>query len=264
MDVVCHAGALSAPWGRRDDFEATNVIGTVTVAEGCVRHAVRRLVYVSSPSVTFNGKDQVGLTEEAPLPARFTSVYSETKARAERYVRSLTPHIETVIIRPKALFGPGDTSLVPRLLTAARARRLPQIGNGRNLVDLTYIDNAVDGLLLALTAPAAAGQTYVLTNGESVELWAMVRALLRGLGLPPRLPRIPVPVAMAVAALMEGRSYVTGCEPRLTRYTVAVLARTQTYNIAAARRDLGYRPSISVEEGLERTLAALRSAPENR
>jgi nucleoside-diphosphate-sugar epimerase len=128
------------------------------------------------------------------------------------------------------------------------------VGDGHNRVDLTYVDNVVDALVLALTAPAA-GRTYTITNGEHVRLWDVVRDLLRHHGLPEQLRRVPLPVAHAAAALMELRAAVTGREPLLTRYTVAILARTQTYDICAARRGLGYAPRITVAEGVTRTLA---------
>ena len=160
-------------------------------------------------------------------------------------------------LRPKAVFGPGDTSLLPRLLAAARKGRLPQIGDGRNLVDLTYVDNVVHALLLALTAGAAVGGTYTITNGEHVPLWDLIKTVLQRLGIHANLRRLPYLVVYALAGLMELRATLFGGEPLLTRYTAAILAKTQTYNIEAARRDLGYAPLVSIPEGVERTLAEL-------
>ena len=165
--------------------------------------------------------------------------------------------LATVIVRPKAIFGPGDRALLPRLVAAARQGRLHQFGNGKNLVDLTYVDNVAHALHLALTAPAAVGRTYFITNDEHVPLWPAIRQLLARLGLPSQLRTMPLPVALAVAAVMEAQASWTGREPLLTRYSVGILARTQTYDITAARRDLGYAPIVSVAEGIERTLASL-------
>ncbi|HLJ54300.1 MAG TPA: NAD-dependent epimerase/dehydratase family protein, partial [Chthonomonadaceae bacterium] len=163
IDRVCHAGALSAPWGRRAEFQETNVVGTANVIAGCAAHDVRRLVYVSSPSAVFDGRDHAGVTERAPYPKRFASAYSESKKLAEDLVNAERDagagRLETVIVRPKAVFGPGDTSLLPRLLAAARRGRLPQIGSGANRVDLTYVDNVADALISALDSPASAGNT---------------------------------------------------------------------------------------------------------
>jgi nucleoside-diphosphate-sugar epimerase len=256
MQAVFHAGALSAAWGRSADFYAINVGGTEHVIAGCERHNVGRLVVVSSPSVLFNGRDQHLLTDAAPYPARFVSTYSATKKLAEDRVNTAIRHgLPALILRPKAIFGPGDTTLFPQLLRAARQGRLPQIGAGHNLVDLTYVGNVVQALLLALEAPSAVGNTYTITNDEHVALWEIIRTVLRRLSIPADLRRVPVGLALAIARLMETRARITGVEPLLTRYSVAVLARTQTYDIAAARRDLGYAPSISVAEGIDRTLA---------
>jgi 2-alkyl-3-oxoalkanoate reductase len=256
VDAVCHVGALSAPWGRRQDFYAINVSGTLHVINGCRKHKVRRLVAISSPAVVFDGKDIIEASEDAPYPRRFSSNYAWSKQQAEELLLSVSAPA-TVILRPKAVFGPGDQALLPRLIAAARVGRLPQIGNGRNLVDLTYVENVVYAIEQALVAPAAAGKIYTITNGEHVPLWELLRTVFRRLKLPTRLKPMPLGTMLAAASLMELQAALTGREPLLTRYSVAILARTQTYDIAAARRDLNYQPRISVAEGVERTLAEL-------
>jgi nucleoside-diphosphate-sugar epimerase len=258
MEVVQHAGALSAPWGPKADFYATNVGGTQAVIDGCKRYGVRRLIYISSPSVVFDGQDQHNLTETAPYPDIFVSEYSRTKKLGEDLVNAASGDVETVILRPKAIFGPGDRALLPRLLVTARTGRLPVIGDERNLVDLTYVENVVEAMRLAMMAEAAVGKTYHITNGEHALLWNLVRRILRELKLPPPRWRISLPAALAAAGAMEQVARITGREPTLTRYSALILARTQTYNIAAAKRDLGYHPIVSLEEGVERTLSALR------
>ena len=138
-------------------LRAINVGGTEHVIAGCVRHSVRRLIVVSSPSVLFNGRDQHLLTDAAPYPARFISTYSATKKLAEDRVHAaISQGLPALILRPKAIFGPGDTTLLPHLISAARQGRLPQIGAGRNLVDLTYVGNVVQALLLASLGPDVA------------------------------------------------------------------------------------------------------------
>ena len=208
--------------------------------------------------VIFDGRDQDGITESAPYPAHFLSVYSLTKKLGEDIVlEAAAKGLPAIIVRPKAIFGPGDRSLLPRLIEVARRGRLPQVGDGTNLVDLTYVDNVVHALILALESVSAVGKIYHITNGEHVALWPTIRRLLEKLGLPSRLRVVPVNLAMAAATMMEWSAMLTGIEPLLTRYTTAILARTQTYDIAAARRDLGYVPLVSVSEGIERTLASL-------
>lgn len=261
-DAVVHAGALSAPWGPRAAFQRVNVGGTAAVLAGCAHHGVGRLVVISSPAVVFTGGDHHGTTEQAPYPRRFSSAYAASKAAAEMLVRAAGA-VPAVILRPKAIFGPGDRSLLPRLIAAARAGRLPQVGDGRNLVDLTYVGNVAQATSLALTSPAAVGKTYHITNGEHVPLWPLIRAVLSRLGVEARLRPVPLPLMLAVAGALEARASLTGREPLLTRYSVAILGRTQTYDIAAARRDLDYTPAITVAEGVERTLHTL-GAPEDR
>lgn len=259
MEVVYHVGALSSPWGKRADFLASNVGGTEAVLAGCRAHGVRRMVYVSSPSVVFDGGDQFMAREQVAYPRRFTSVYALTKKLGEDRVRDAAQAgLETVTLRPKAIFGPGDQALLPRLIAAARQGRLPQIGDGQNLVDLTYVENVVQALVLAAEAREAVGRTYTITNGEHAPLWEVIRDVLRHLGLRHRLRAIPLGLALGAASLLEARATLSGREPLLTRYAVLILARTQTYNISAARHDLRYTPRISLADGIERTLAALK------
>ncbi|NJN18521.1 MAG: SDR family NAD(P)-dependent oxidoreductase [Oscillochloris sp.] len=254
VDAVCHVGALSAPWGRRQDFYDINVRGTQHVITGCRQHPVRRLVAISSPAVVFSGDDVLNAVESMPYPRQFTSDYAWSKRQAEELLRGATD-LATVILRPKAVFGPGDRALLPRLIAAARAGRLPQIGDGRNLVDLTYVENVAHAIEQALVSQAAVGKIYTITNGEHVPLWDLLRNVFRRLNIPDRMQPVPIGVMLAAAALMETQAAFTGREPLLSRYTVAILARTQTYDITAARRDLNYHPAISVAEGVERTLA---------
>ncbi len=259
MELVYHAGALSTPWGSYADFSAINTHGTEHVISGCLTHKVQRLIYVSSPSTVFNGRDQHEVNEEVAYPTHFSSVYSLTKKLGEDLVNAAAATgLQTVIIRPKAIFGPGDQALLPRLIAAARQKRLPQIGTGHNLVDLTYVENVVHALLLAAESKTAPGKTYTITNGEHVPLWEIIREVLKRSGLSDQLRQIPLSVALGLASLMEAKAALTGKEPLLTRYAVLILARTQTYDISAARRDLNYIPQISLAEGIRRTLEALK------
>ena len=261
MDAVIHAGALSAAWGSKAEFEAVNVDGTQSVLDGAAAADVSRFVHISSPAVIFAGADHVEADESWPYAPVFSSYYAATKKQAEVLVNTAHARgLPTVTLRPKAIFGPGDQALLPRLLAAARAGRLRQFGSGENRVDLTYVENVAHAIMLALEARAAVGKTYFITNGEHVQLWPIIRRLLQSLHLPHRLQPLPIPVAMAAAAVMEWQASITKREPLLTRYSVGVLARTQTYKITAARRDLGYAPIVPVEEGLNRTLAALHAA----
>ncbi len=255
--AILHCGALSAPWGRYADFEAANVHGTAHVLEAA-RQSGARVVCISSPSVYFRFLDREMLREDAAQDGDAPTPYITTKRAAERLVNAaVADGVWVVGLRPRALFGPGDTTLLPRLLRAARSGRLRVIGDGKTLADLTYIDNAVDAVLAALNAPVhCRGRWYNITNGEPHRLWEVLSTLCAMLDAPLRSGRIPRSVAMAVATLLERiaarRSDYP--EPVLTRYSVAVLSYHQTLDIGAARRDLGYEPRVSMVEGLGRTV----------
>ena len=257
-EVVFHAAALAAPVGKRSEFWAINVTGTEIVIAACQGAGVRRLVQVSSPSAVFDGSDHIMADESLPYPKHFLSLYCETKAASEqRALAANGPELETVAIRPHAMWGPRDRHLLPRIIRRARAGRLFQIGNGRNLVSPLYVENAVDGLLLAGRAPAAAGKVYFLTDAEPVVLWEFVRRVLRELKLPGPRGAVPYPVAYWLGALAEAAwaLFPGRGEPVLTRYSAAEVARTHTYSIERARRELGYEPRVSGEEGLRRVLS---------
>jgi 2-alkyl-3-oxoalkanoate reductase len=259
--LIVHAGALSAPWGARRDFEEINFGGTENVLAGARQYRVGRLIHISSPAVVFTGEDAIGLTDNAPYPTRFLSDYARTKKEAEDAVNAAfrIGAVAGLILRPKAIFGPGDTSLLPRLVTAARAGRLPIIGDGENRVALTYIDNVVEAIRRAMDAPESAlGQTFTIDGGEAPKLWEVIGRVLEALEIPWKPRRISLNGALAAAGLMEGVARLTGREPRLTRYTVSLLARTQTYDTRAARELLSYVPPVSLDEGIARTIEALK------
>ncbi len=255
IEVVCHAGALSSAWGAKSEFFDINVQGTANVLRGCKQFGVRRFVYVSSSSVLFDGRSHRNVNESAPLPKRFASIYSLSKKLGEDLTRDAqSENLETVIIRPKALFGPGDPALLPRVIRAAREGKLVQVGQGRNELDLTFIDNAVDALVLGLERPNIGGRLFHISGGEPIRLWPLLKDVLRRLGLPHELKVVPFRLVYALAFASELRAILNKREPVLTRFGVSLLARTQTFDISLARRELGYEPRVSVQEGIERTL----------
>ncbi len=260
VEAVCHAGALSSAWGKKSEFYDINVKGTANILRGCQMHGVRRFVYVSSSSVLFDGRSHRNRSERAPLPKQFASVYSHTKKLGEDLTRQAgSDELETVIIRPKALFGPGDPALLPRVVRAAREGKLVQIGSGRNELDLTFIDNAVDALVLGLERPNIGGRTFHISGGQPVRLWPLLKDVLRRLDLPHELKIVPFRLVYALACASELRAQLSGNEPVLTRFGVSLLARTQTFDISLARRELGYEPRVSVEDGIEQTLKVLNN-----
>ena len=228
---------------------------------------MRRLVYTSTPSVVYNGRDLAGADESLPLTTDCPSAYPLTKAIAEREVLEAdAAGLRTVALRPHLIWGVGDPHLVPRVLARARAGRLRIVGDGRNRVDMVHVENAVDAHLLAETnlagAGAAAGRAYFITNDEPVVLWDWIDDLLRALGEPPVTKRLPLGAASAVGAACElaWRALRLKGEPPMTRFVAAELAKDHWFDISAARRDLGYAPRVSMTEGTAELVRALRAA----
>lgn len=263
VGTVFHVAAKVGVWGRHEDFFRANVLGTRAVIEGCRRHGVRRLVHTSTPSVVYNGRDLRDADETLPLTTRCPSAYPLTKAQAEREVLAANgATLRTVALRPHLIWGEGDPHLVPRVLARARAGRLRVVGRGDNRVDMVHVDNAVDAQLLAERAVegVAGGRAYFITNGEPVVLWEWINALLCALGEPPVTRRVPLGLARTAGALCEALWRVGGLkgEPPMTRFVAAELAKDHWFSLAAARRDLGYAPRISMAEGTARLVAALK------
>lgn len=264
-DVVFHVAAKAGVWGRPADFFATNVTGTLNVLAACKRHGVRRLVYTSTPSVVHGGGSIEGSDESLPYPAHFEADYPATKAEAEKAVLAANgPDLATVSLRPHLIWGPGDPHLIPRILARAKAGKLRRIGDNPVTVDVTYVDNAADAHLLAADrlAPgsAVAGKAYFISNGEPVELWAFLNRVLADAGLPPVTKSVSVWKAKLAGRVLE-RVYRTlrlRAEPPMTRFVASQLSTSHWYDITAARRDLGYVPAVSVEEGLKRLAASFR------
>jgi 2-alkyl-3-oxoalkanoate reductase len=267
-ETVFHVAAKVGVWGRYDDFFRTNVLGTRALLEGCRAHGVVRFVYTSTPSVVYNGRDLAGADESLPLTTACPSPYPLTKAIAEREVLAANgATLRAVALRPHLIWGVGDPHLVPRVLARARAGRLRIVGSGHNRVDMVHVDNAVDAHLLAEAALArdpspAAGRAYFITNGEPVVLWDWINNLLRSLGEPVITKRISLPAAGFVGAACElaWRILPVRGEPPMTRFVAAELAKEHWFDLGAARRDLGYRPRVSMAEGTAALVASLRKA----
>jgi nucleoside-diphosphate-sugar epimerase len=271
--TVFHVAAKVGVWGRYADFFSVNNLGTRAILEGCRKAGVPRLVYTSTPSVVYNGRDLAGADESLPLTTTCPCSYPLTKAIAERDVLAAnSAGLRTVSLRPHLIWGPGDPHLVPRILDRARSGRLRIVGSGLNRVDMVHVENVVDAHLLAegsLSAdlgtdsqPPACGRAYFITNGEPVSLWGWINELLASLGRPPVIRRISLPAATAIGAACEAawRILPLSGEPPLTRFVAAELAKDHWFDISAARRDLGYFPRISMAAGTAELVGWIKSA----
>lgn len=267
--AVVHAAALipgTAGTARR--FHDVNVAGTEAVIAGCRAHRVERLVFASSPSVIFAGRDLRGVDESIPYPDHYDSPYSRTKALAEQAVLAANDGaLAAAALRPHLIWGPGDRHLVPALIARARRGRLVRIGRGPFRIDVTYIDSAAEAHALAVErlAPGAppAGRAYFISQGEPVDLWQFVGRLLQLAGAPPVRRRVPRWLALAAAGVVEGagRLLRPAAAPPLTRFLVREISSSHWFDISAARRDLGYAPPVSIAEGLRRLARSWAAAP---
>jgi 2-alkyl-3-oxoalkanoate reductase len=260
QDVVFHVGALTSPWGTRTEFQQSNVEGTAHVVRGCMKHGVGRMIHISSSSVFFTNHDRIDTADNAPFAHPPFNEYAASKVAAEELIqRAVTSGLNAIIVRARAVFGPGDNAILPRIFLAAEKRRLRTIGSGQNVLDLTYIDNLVDALVAGIER-GDAGAAFTITNGEPVLIWPMLKAACQAAGLPAptktishaRIDRI-AKVCEAVWARLPGRP-----EPPVTRYGAGLLATSQTFNIDNAKQVLGYQPAVSMQEGMTRTIRHLR------
>jgi 2-alkyl-3-oxoalkanoate reductase len=269
MDTVFHVAAKVGVWGRYCEFHRANVLGTEAVIDGCRAHGVRRLVYTSTPSVVYNGRDLAGADETLALTNRCPSPYPLTKAAAEaRVIAAHSEALATAALRPHLIWGTGDPHLVPRILERARTGRLRIVGKGTNRVDMVHVENAADAHIAAEAAlckpkGAAGGRAYFITNGEPVVLWDWINHLLAEIGEKRVTKRISLGAASAFGALCEAawRVLPMGGEPPMTRFVASELARDHWFDISAARNALGYAPRVSMAQGTAELVGSLRKGP---
>jgi len=263
VHVVFHVAAKPPPWGKYDDYFQTNVVGTRNVIDACLQQRVSGLIYTSTPSVIFNGSNLEGVDESFPYPSKYIAHYPATKAMAEQcVVEAGHQALKTIILRPHEIWGPGDPHFVPRLL--ARARKLKQIGDGKNLVDTTYIDNAADAHILAADKlrdnPRLSGNIYFISQDEPMPAWDMINAILKSAGYEPVKGTVPFRLAWLMGAVLEFiyKTFRISGEPPMTRFLAEAVATSHWFNIDAAKKDLGYHPQVSTAEGLHRLEAWLK------
>lgn len=267
MDVVYHVAAKVGLWGAPRDFELVNIEGTKNVIAACLATGCDRLVFTSSPSVVFHGGDVEGVDESAPYPAAFDSHYSRTKAKAEEIVLAANhDRLATVALRPHLVWGPGDRHLLPRIVGRAQSGRLFRIGEDDKKIDTLFIDDAVEAHVLAAVqlSPLSdlAGRPYFLSSGDPRPVWEIVDRLLAAAGLGPVKTSVPKAAAFAAAGVCESLWRMLGkrSEPPLTRFLVSQLTTAHWFDIAAAKRDLGWAPRVRLEDGMERLAHWIRAA----
>ncbi|KRG78006.1 3-beta hydroxysteroid dehydrogenase [Stenotrophomonas ginsengisoli] len=265
VDAVFHNAAKAGAWGSYDSYFQANVVGTRNVIAACQAHGVGKLVYTSTPSVTHRATHPVeGLgAEQVPYGEDFQAPYAATKTIAEQEVLAAnSPTLATVALRPRLIWGPGDAQLVPRLAERARQGRLRIVGDGQNKVDTTYIDNAAqahfDAFAHLAPGAACAGKAYFISNGEPLAMEVLLNKLLAAAGAPAVHKHLSFKAAYRIGAVCEKAwpwLRLPG-EPPLTRFLAEQLCTPHWYSMAPAKRDFGYVPKVSIEEGLRRLAAA--------
>jgi nucleoside-diphosphate-sugar epimerase len=265
-EAVVHSAALTGFAAPRTDFWRTNVEGTRFVLESARAAGVQRLVYTSSPSVVFDGRDHRRADESLPYARRFLAPYPETKAVAEREVLAANgPALATVALRPHLILGPGDPHLLPRLVARARAGRLTRVGSGRNEISFTWIENAAvahaDALENLTSGSPHAGRAYFVAQKDPVELWTWLGELFTRAGIPPPKDHVSRSFAYAVGAGLELVWKLTrrAGEPPMTRFLAQQLATSHSYDVSALERAFGYRERISTSAATERLVEELRA-----
>ena len=249
-EFAFHAAAKVEDWGDPADFERLNVHGTQNVINACREAGVRRLVHVGTEAALMVGQPLINVDESAPLRPDSAALYSSSKAKAEQLVRD-AGGLETVVVRPRLVWGPGDTSLLPTIIEMVTSGRFRWIGGGGQLSATTHIDNTVEGLWLAATK-APAGSVYFVTDGEPAVFREFLTELLATQGVTVPDKSVPAGVASVAAAASERiwRLLKRPGPPPLTRFAVWVSSQECTIDISRAERELGYRPVISREAGL--------------
>jgi nucleoside-diphosphate-sugar epimerase len=275
IECVFHTAAIAGIAMDRDSYEAVNRTGTELLLANARRCGVTRFVFTSSPSVVFAGEDQPGVDEKVPYDFGWMesnrAFYSHSKACAEQAVLAANSDtLRTCALRPHLIWGPGDTHLVPRLLARARTGRLRRVGEGANLVDITYVENAAEAHLQAADALivdrpttkeiSPGGKAYFISQGEPVSCWRWIDEVLALAELPPVEKSVSREAASRAGAVCEFvyRSLQLRSEPPMSRFLAAQLSTSHWFDISAARNELGYQPRVSTAEGMRRLAEWLR------
>ncbi len=265
QDIVFHTAAISGIWGPWKKFYTTNTVGTRNVVDACVQSSVRRLIYTSSPSVTFNGEHQTNIDESVPYPKRWLCHYPHSKALAEQNVLSANDRFDllTCALRPHLIWGPGDRHLVPRLIERAKKKQLRRVGDGTNLIDTIYVENAAEAHWQAAEAltedSPLCGKAYFVSQDDPVNCWDWINEILQMAGLPRIRQSISFRWAHRLGYLLENVHELMNkdSEPRMTRFLAAQLAKNHYFDISRAKRDFGYSPRVGNAAGMLRLQESL-------
>lgn len=254
VDGVVHAAALSTLWGRWEDFYLQNVVVSEAVARACAARGLR-LVQVSTPSVYNASGRTLNIPEDTPIGPRFDSLYARSKFLAEGRVQLACP--DACLLRPRGIYGVGDSSIVPRIVRGLRSGRLPRLVRGEVWTELTHVRNVAHAIALALHSRAAG--IFNVTDGEALPIWATIDQMADRLGWPRPARFIPARLIEGAAQVMEWgyARHPARPEPPLTASGVRLLTRGMSLDLTRARNVLGYRPLVTPPQGVQEVLEGL-------
>lgn len=260
VDAIMHVASLAGIWGAYKTYYNTNVVGSENVLKAAKELGVAKVVYTSTPSVVHGGDGIDGGDESLPYPDHYLTPYAETKSIAEQLLLGAnSPDLAVTAIRPHLIFGPGDTQLIPKLLARAKTGKLKQIGDGTNLIGVSYVENVADAHILALDNVDSAGQVYFINEPKPVNCWQFINSLVRGAGLKEVTRRVPFGLAYNAGWLCEKIWAILGRQddPPVTRFLATQLATSHWFKTDKAQQQLGWRPKYSLEEGVAKMLASM-------
>lgn len=264
FDAVFHVAALAGIWGDYDDYYSINFLGTKNLIDLSKVYGVEKFVYTSTPSVVFNKSDLLGVDEDQPYATVFLNAYSETKTLAEKLVLSAndSKSFLTCAIRPHLIWGPGDPHIFPRLIQKGKLGKLRIVGDGENLVDIVYVENAALAHVQAFNnlkpTSRVCGQAYFIGQERPVKLWDFINQVLSFVKVDPVVRSIDIQSAYRLGWILEKVFKLLGIqkpEPPMTRFVALNLGKSHYFSHAKAKRDFGYSPKITIEEGLKRTFS---------
>ena len=251
IDVIINTASLSSPWGSIKKFTRANILTQEHLIDSAIKQQIDRFIYISSPSIYYDGNDRFNVKEDDELPEKFINNYSKTKRAAEVLLEN--SKLNYIVLRPRAIIGRGDTVIMPRLIKANSLGKLKIIGDGNNKVDLTSVLNVAHAIELSIKAKQeACNQCYNVTNGEPIELWKYINKVFEKLNIKKIENKIGINSANLAALFFEFTSkYFTVNEPVLTSYSVGVLSKNLTLDISKAKSLLKYTPIINTDSSLD-------------
>lgn len=264
FDAIFHVAALAGVWGKYQDFYDINFVGTQNLLEIAKLKGIKKFIYTSTPSVVFGKGDLLGVGEDQPYATEHLTPYAETKTLAEKLVleNNNGKDFLTCALRPHLIWGPGDPHLFPRVIHKGRQGKLKIVGDGENLVDIIYVENAAWAHVQAFEhlSPGSkvCGQAYFIGQERPVKLWDFINQVLGYLKIEPVMKSIDLESAYRIGWILEKAFKLAGIqkpEPPMTRFVALNLGKSHYFSHEKAKRDFGYHPRITIEEGLKRTFA---------